>query len=89
MAWLYQIAEQGWVTAEIADHLLMLRGTLLDAELFVDFSREARHVRFEQNTETKEGIQGSVDNLLAAVFRVSTLVEVPWFELLEVAIAVR
>ena len=60
----------------------------LNRQLFVHFGGEARNERFQNDTETTQGVQGSVDNLLAPIFGLFLLVQVPRLELLEVAIAV-
>ena len=59
-----------------------------DTELLVDLGGEAGHEGFEQDAEAEQGIYSSVDNLLASVLSLLLLVQIPWLELLEVAIAI-
>ena len=60
----------------------------LNRQLLIHLCREARNEWLQNDTKTIECVQGSADHLLAPIFGLFLLVEVPRFELLEVAIAV-
>ena len=59
-----------------------------DVELLIDFGGERWHERFKEDAKCEECVQCSVYNLLTSLLRSLLLVEIPWLELLEVAIAV-